>query len=357
MWCALCDAAAGWSRRRFMQVLGQAALATGALPGVARAFTIMDESADVTIGREADPEILKQFGYYENPDLQNYVADVGQRVVGVSDSRFSFQFKVLDHPSVNAMALPGGFVYITRGILALMNDEAQLAGVLGHEATHVNSRHGAKLMTKALGSQLATLVGVGAAAASGGGGSAVSAVAMIANHMSTYMLLGYGRDYETEADEVGLRHARRAGYDPRRTISLFRAMRRTEIMTGQRLYHGFDATHPDTPIRIAKADTMANLLVSEAGGSSMEVKAADYRMHLDGLRYGEAKAQRRIRIYVARPGDTLGSIAKAELQDEGRRFEMATLNDLRDDASVAPGTPLKLVVSSASSYDIRLTPQ
>jgi predicted Zn-dependent protease len=178
---------------------------------------------------------------------------------------------------------------------------------------------------------------------------------MIASHMTNYMLLGYGRDYETEADEVGLRHAKRAGYDPRRTVSLFRAMRRTEIMTGQRLYHGFDATHPDTPIRIAKADTMANLLVSEGG--VLASKAADYRMHLDGLRYGEAKSQRRIRIYTVKPGDTLASIARTELQDEGLRFEMATLNDLRDDAAVAPGTPLKLVVSSASAFDLRLTPQ
>ena len=105
----------------------------------------------MTIGREADPEILKQFGYYDSPDLHNYVAQVGQRVVAASDTRFSFQFKVVDHQSVNAMALPGGFVYVTRGILGEMNDEAQFAGILGHEATHVNSRHGAKLMTKALG--------------------------------------------------------------------------------------------------------------------------------------------------------------------------------------------------------------
>ena len=353
MWCALCEG--GWSRRRVLGALGKAALALGVFPRAARAFTVVDETADVSIGREADPEILKQFGYYENPELQSYIAEVGQRVTGV-DSRFSFQFKVLDTPMINAMALPGGFVYITRGILALMNDEAQLAGVLGHEATHVNSRHGAKLMTKALGSQLATLAGIGAAAAAGGGGQAVTAVAMVASHMTNYMLLGYGREYETEADEVGLRNARRAGYDPRRTVNFFRLMRRAEIMTGQRLYHGFDATHPDTPIRIAKADAMANLLIAEKG--PLEVKTAEYRVHLDGLRYGEAKDRRRLRVYVAKPGDTLASIAKTELQDEGRRFEIATLNDLRDDAAVAPGMALKLVVSNtASTYDLRLTPQ
>ena len=169
-WCALCATDGGWSRRRFLSVMAKAGLAVGLLPRTGGAFTVFDESADVTIGREADPEILKQFGYYDSPDLQNYVAQVGQRVVAVSDTRFSFQFKVVDHPSVNAMALPGGFVYVTRGILGEMNDEAQLAGILGHEATHVNSRHGAKLMTKALGSQIATILGVGAAAVASRGG-------------------------------------------------------------------------------------------------------------------------------------------------------------------------------------------
>jgi predicted Zn-dependent protease len=93
--------------------------------------------------------------YYDRPDLQNYVAQVGQRVVAAADARFHFQFKVVDQPIVNAMALPGGFIYVARGMLAQLNDEAQLAGILGHEITHVNSRHGAKLLTKAFGAQLA----------------------------------------------------------------------------------------------------------------------------------------------------------------------------------------------------------
>jgi predicted Zn-dependent protease len=328
----------------------------GLLPRTGGAFTVFDESADVTIGREADPEILKRFGYYESPDLQNYVAQVGQRVVAASDTRFNFQFKVVDQPYINAMALPGGFVYVTRGILAEMNDEAQLAGILGHEATHVNSRHGAKLMTKAMATQIATLLGVGAAAAAGSGATA-GAVATIANHMANYMLLGYGREYELEADEVGLRYARQAGYDPRRMVSMLRWMRRNDMLRGQKLYHGFDATHPDTAIRIAKADTMAYMLIAEKG--PLEVKGNEFRAHLDGLRYGEAKEQRRLRTYVVKPGDTLASIARSELNNEGRRFELASLNDLRDEAVPEPGMCLKLVVpaTGSSSMDLKLTPQ
>ncbi len=355
-WCAVCAAdSGGWSRRQFVWAVSSAALAAVLLPGRARGFSIYDESGDATIGREADPEILKRFGYYEDPDLQNYVAQVGQRVVAASDTRFNFQFKVVDHTSINAMALPGGFVYVTRGILAEMNDEAQLAGILGHEATHVNSRHGAKLMTKAMATQIATVLGVGAAAAAGSGGAA-SAVAMISNHLANYMLLGYGREYELEADEVGLRYARHAGYDPRRMVTFLRWMRRSDLLRGQRLYHGFDATHPDTATRIAKADTMANLLVAEAG--ALEVRANEFRAHLDGLRYGETKDRQRIRTYVVKPGDTLAGIARSELHDEGRRFQLASLNDLRDNAELTPGTRLKLVVSgSEPAMDLKLTPQ
>jgi predicted Zn-dependent protease len=329
-----------WSRREFLLALGQACLAVGLAPRLASPQTITDETSDVKIGREVDPEMLKRFGYYDNPDLQNYVAQVGQRVVSTADARFHFEFKVVDQAYINAMALPGGFIYVSRGMLAEMNDEAQLAGILGHEITHANSRHGAKLMTKALGAQLATLIGVGAAAASGSG-AAASGVAMISNHITNYMLLGYGREYELEADEVGIRYAHRAGYDPRRLVVFLRQLRRMEILRGQSTYHGFEATHPDTAIRIAKADTMATLLVPQGG--ALEVKADIYKAHLDGLKYGEAKDQRRIKVYTVKPGDTLASIAREEMGEEGRQFELASLNGLRDDAVLTPGSRLKLI--------------
>ncbi len=327
-------------RREFLLAVGQACLAVGLVPRLARSQTIMDETGDVKIGRENDPVILKQFGYYDGPDLQNYVAQVGQRVVSTADARFNFEFKVVDQAYVNAMALPGGFIYVTRGILAEMNDEAQLAGILGHEITHVNSRHGVKLLTKALIAQGLTLAGVAGAAASGSG-SAASGVAMIANHITNYMLLGYGREYELEADEVGVRYAHRAGYDPRQLVVFLRHMRRMGILSGQPTYHGFEATHPDTAIRIAKADTMANLLLPQGG--ALEVKADIYKANLDGLKYGETKDQQRLKVYTVKAGDTLASIAREEMGDEGRRFELASLNGLRDEAVLTPGSRLKLI--------------
>ena len=342
-WCVWCGGAENsWSRRQFLLAAAQGLLMSGLAARSSDAYSIYDESGDVNIGREMDPAILRQFGYYDGPDLQNYIAQVGQRVLATADTRFTFQFKVVDHPSINAMALPGGFIYITRGILAQMNDEAQVAGILGHEITHVNSRHAAKLMTKALGTQIATIIGIGAAAAAGAPGVATG-IAMVSNHITNYMLLGYGRDYEIEADEVGLRYAHRAGYDPRRSVAFFRTMRRMEILRGQMGYHGFEASHPDTAIRIAKADTMANLLMGD--GRVLEIRADPFRAQLEGLRYGEAKAHLRLKIYTVKPGDTLASIAQNETQDAGQRFELASLNGLADNAPLTPGSRLKLVVS------------
>jgi len=341
-WCATCAAGfKGWSRRQFLLALGQACLAVGLSPRADANPTIQDETADVKVGRELDPEILKRFGYYDGPDLQNYVTQIGQRVATGADIRFNFEFKVVDKPDINAMALPGGFIYVTRGMLAALNDEAQLAGVLGHEITHVNSRHGSKLVTRALIAQGLTLAGVVGAAASGAG-SAATGILMISNHMTNYWLLGYGREYELEADEVGMRYAHRAGYDPRRMVVFLRDLRRSEILRGQSSYHGFDATHPDTAIRIAKADTVANLLIAQGG--AQEVKADIYRTHLDKLKYGEAKEQLRLKVYTVKAGDTLASIAREEMGDEGRRFELATLNGLRDNAVLTPGSRLKLIV-------------
>jgi predicted Zn-dependent protease len=176
---------------------------------------------------------------------------------------------------------------------------------------------------------------------------------MISNHLTNYILLGYGRDYELEADEVGLRRAHRAGYDPRRMVTFLRDLRRWELLHGQSTYHGFEATHPDTAIRIAKGDTMATLLVSEGG--PLEVKADNYKAHLDQLKYGETKEQLRLRVYTVKDGDTLASIARDEMGDEGRRFQLASLNGLRDDAALTPGSRLKFVVKNAPGSGLNLT--
>ena len=126
--------------------------------------TVMDEAAEVAEGRKAHEQVLAEYGVYANPALQAYVNAVGQKLAAQSHrSQLKWTFTVLDSPEVNAFALPGGYVYITRGIMAYLDSEAELAGVIGHEIGHVTARHGAQRATRqqsaGLGVLAATVLG------------------------------------------------------------------------------------------------------------------------------------------------------------------------------------------------------
>src|SRR5918993_5070565 len=126
-----------------------------------REFTLMSEAQEIAVGRESDPQIKAEMGVYNDPELQKYVSDIGMRLAKLSERpNLPWQFTVVDQAAVNAFAVPGGFIYITRGILPFLADEAELAGVLGHEIGHVTARHSAQQYTRALGGQL-LLTGLG----------------------------------------------------------------------------------------------------------------------------------------------------------------------------------------------------
>ena len=121
-----------------------AACATNPVSGK-RELSMLSEAEEIAIGRESDAEVRREMGVYDNPELQRYVSDVGQRLAALSHRpNLPWTFTVVDVPAVNAFALPGGFIYLTRGILPYLDDEAELAGVLGHEIGHVTARHAAQ---------------------------------------------------------------------------------------------------------------------------------------------------------------------------------------------------------------------
>ena len=332
------------SRFRSLLTIGSALVAVlmgwSGAPANAQGISVISLKTEKKIGKRMDPVILKQMGYYADPFLQDYVKRIGQKLVRVSDKRaIRYEFKVVDEYRENAMAVPGGYIYITRGMLAVLNSEAELAGVLGHEIAHITQRHGARQMTKALGAQILTL----AAAAGGaiaGGGAIAPAIALTQGVMAN-ILRGHGREFEFESDEKGLYYAWKAGYDPRESAKFMRRLRQLERLRGIG-YHGFGATHPESTMRILKLEGQAHALVRP--GQKLAVKANRYRAQLSGLVYGERKEGMRLRIYRTKGGETLRDIARDVFSNENFALEISLLNDIKEQVPLKPGQRIKMIL-------------
>ena len=220
---------------------------------------------EVQIGQESDQAIVAQYGLYDDPQLAAYVTRLGEELLAVSHLRrpetpaemknTPFTFRVLDSPVVNAFALPGGFVYITRGILAHLDNEAQLAVVLGHEIGHVVGRHGSK---RAASQQLGQLgVIVGAAVAQGVlGGTAGQDVLQQGGTGVGLLFLSWGRDDERESDRLGVEYSALTGYEAGEGSEFFRSLKRLSAQSGSSIPN-FLSTHPDPGERELEINRMA----------------------------------------------------------------------------------------------------
>jgi predicted Zn-dependent protease len=343
------DCCNGVGRRNFLLLVAGSLLGFVS-PWRAYGFTIISEAEENEIGKKADQEILGRFGRYRDQQLQAYVESIGQRLLdGIGPTSFRYSFKIIDVADVNAMALPGGYIYITRGMLAMLNSEAQLAGVLGHEIGHVTSRHAAKQLTKALGAQILSL---GLIAVSPGGRQNTGEWVKVSGALFNHVLLGYGREAEMEADELGLRTAYRAGYDPQEMVAFLNAMKMKERLEALG-YHGFQGTHPETIDRVVKAETMASILIGQGSGA-LEVKVNEYKGHLDGLVYGAKRDHRRLKIYAAKDGDTPTTVARDILGDQQLAWEVANLNGIKETMIFRKGDQVKLLPPvSTGSYEGR----
>lgn len=240
-------------------------------------FSLVTPSQEIQIGREGHEAVLKEYGAYQDTRLQAYVDSVGQALARVSHQpSLEWHFTVLDDPTVNAFALPGGYIYITRGILAHLNSEAQLAGVLGHEIGHVTARHHAHSLTQ---QQLAGL-GLGLASIFSEGFRRYSNAAQTALGL---VFLKYSRDNENQADELGVGYTAKAGFDPREIPGTYRMLKRVGERSGQRL-PGFLSTHPDPGDR----ETRTTALASQAatGRTGLKVGGRSHLLRLDGVVFG-----------------------------------------------------------------------
>ncbi len=255
-------------------------------------YTSMTPAEEAELGRKEHPKILKSFGgAYQDPQLAAYVNEVGERVARVSDTpQLRFTFTLLDTPVVNAFALPGGYVYVTRGLLALVNNEAELAGVLGHEIGHVAARHAALRYDQALLGQMgalgATILG---AVLLGDSGARLGAD--LGNLAATAYVQGYSREQEYEADELGIRYLVRAGYDARAMASFLDTLERYDALQaklrggrGQEV-PSWLASHPRTVDRVRRAAARA---MAAAGGMTNRDRLL---AAIDGIVYGDSPAQ------------------------------------------------------------------
>lgn len=241
-----------------------------------------NEAEEIEMGREADAEIVAQVGLYDDPELQAYVEEVGQDLAARSERPdLPWSFKVLDDPAINAFALPGGYVYVTRGILSHLESEAELAMVIGHEIGHVTARHGVNQMSK----QMLAMAGVGVLAILSPEMEDLAGAAFLG---LSVLFLKYSRDDERQADDLGLRYSQRAGFDLREGPEVFDLLDRASKVEGVGRLPNWLSTHPDPGARRNRIQEKVASL--EAGGTSFEGTAINrdpYLQLLDGMTFGE----------------------------------------------------------------------
>ncbi|HET9228434.1 MAG TPA: M48 family metalloprotease [Thermoanaerobaculia bacterium] len=237
------------------------------------------EESEIEMGREADAEIVTTVGIYDDPLLQAYIQDLGMEIAAASERpHLPWSFKILDDPAVNAFALPGGFIYVTRGLMAHMGSEAELASVIGHEVGHVTARHGVNQMSKGI---LAS-VGLGVAAILD---EDLAAWAFAGQVGLSLLFLHYGRDDERQADDLGLRYSVRAGYDPREMPELFRVLDAVSKVEGAGDLPSWLASHPDPGARRKRIEEQVAAM--EGDFSTAKVERDSYLERLDGMVYGD----------------------------------------------------------------------
>lgn len=256
-------------------------------------LVFMSEQQEIAIGQQTAQQVLTQYTIYDNLELQNYVQYVGRKVADQSHrSNLKYQFTVLDSQEVNAFALPGGYIYITRGLMAYLNSEAELAAVLGHEIGHVTARHAVRQHSA---TQLTGLgAAIGAAFVPGVGQAATQQLAGV---LGTALLRGYGREHELEADRLGAEYLGRSGYDPKAMLTVVRALKNQELYEIRaartegrepNVYHGLFSTHPDSDTRLQEVIAAADDVTRPANPF---LGRGEYLERTNGLVYGDNNTQ------------------------------------------------------------------
>lgn len=261
----------------------------------------MTESAEVAEGKKSHEQVLQEYSALKNPKLQAYVNEIGQRLAKQSQrANLVWTFTVLDSPEINAFALPGGYVYVTRGIMAYMESEADLAGVIGHEIGHVTARHGAQRATRqqnaGIGVLAASVLGVLLEAKGVGGAS--DALGGIAQNVAGGYVAKYGREQELQADGLGAEYLSRVQFDPRNMIDVINVLKNQERFAADQAraegrpvpeQNTYLASHPSNDQRL---ETITKLAAQyKATTPYQDEGRARYLQMMEGVAFGESAEQ------------------------------------------------------------------
>jgi len=314
-------------------------------------FVTMSESQEVSVGRSEDKKVRQQYGIYDDPALQRYISDIGQRLAKSSHrTGLQYQFLVVDSPEVNAFALPGGYIYITRGIIAYLNSEAELAAVLGHEIGHVTARHSVQQISAA------TAANVGASVLQILVPQVRNSVGdLLVNVLGGALLSGYGREHELEADRLGAEYLARTGYDPQAMIKVVGVLKNQELFDAEvakaegrepRRYHGLFASHPDNDTRLQEVVREAAKFTS----TENRINREEFLRRMERMVFADSPEQGIVRnntFYHANLGLTLQFPAGWKVRNSQQNIVATSpdgnaLVDLRS-AGAAQGSPAEVL--------------
>lgn len=246
---------------------------------------LMSEAQEIGMGQQSDPEITAFFGVYEDPELQQFITEKGLEMAAVSHRpKLDYHFKVVDSPIINAFAVPGGYVYFTRGIMAHFNNEAEFAGVLGHEIGHVTARHSVIQQRNQIIGQLGMIAGM----------VFIPELADFAEPLSQGMqiaLLSFGRDAERQSDELGVEYSSRIGYDAAEMAGFFNTLERQGAKQGASEIPEFLSTHPSPGERNITVAKLAEEWKKKLDLTNPSVNRDAYLKRIDGIVLGEDPRQ------------------------------------------------------------------
>jgi predicted Zn-dependent protease len=250
-----------------------------------RDLMLLSESQEVAMGQQADPDIVRYFGLYDDKELQRFINEKGQAMAAISHRKnLKYEFKIVDSPVVNAFAVPGGYVYFTRGIMAHFNNEAEFAGVLGHEIGHITARHSAKQYSNAMLAQVGLIAGVLIA-------PDLADFADIAQQGVQLLFLKFGRDAERQSDKLGVEYSTKINYDAQQMADFFGTLQRLQTQSGSEEVPDFLSTHPNPGDRQRDVAKLAADWRKKTKDNDLKVNRDSYLKMIDGIIYGDDPRQ------------------------------------------------------------------